>query len=143
LRRHFSILGFAFFCCTTWIAALPPQATTASSKAASSATVTITDQDNGKDVDMTTGSTLVVKLKSNASTGYSWTVAGEPTPLRLQKTSYQKNKASAKAVGAPGVQVLQFGANSAGMATLNLVYRRSWEYNVSPAQTFSVRVNVR
>ena len=29
------------------------------------------------------------------------------------------------------------------MATLTLVYRRSWEYNVPPIKTFTVRVNVR
>ncbi|MGA2905365.1 MAG: protease inhibitor I42 family protein [Candidatus Korobacteraceae bacterium] len=106
-------------------------------------TVSIADEDNSKDVDLTSGGTLIVKLKSNPSTGYSWAVAGDPSPLKLQKTSYRKNTASSKAVGAPGVQVFRFNASSAGMATLHLSYRRSWEYDVPPAKTFSVRVNVR
>jgi inhibitor of cysteine peptidase len=104
--------------------------------------VSITDEDNGKDVDLTSGGVLIVKLKSNPSTGYSWVVAGDPSPLKLVKTSYRRNTASSKAAGAPGVQVLQFSASSAGMATLQLIYRRSWEYNVQPAKTFTVRVNV-
>jgi inhibitor of cysteine peptidase len=108
-----------------------------------SQTVTITEQDNGKDIDLTSGGTLVLKLKSNPSTGYSWAVAGDPAPLKLQKTSFHKNTASEKVVGAPGVQVFRFTAGSAGIATLNLNYRRSWEYTVPPARTFSVRVNVR
>ena len=108
-----------------------------------SQTVTVTDQDNGKDIDLTSGGTLVVKLNSNPSTGYSWAVVGDPAPLKLQKTFFHKNTASAKVVGAPGVQVFRFTANSAGMATLNLNYRRSWEYTVPPAKTFGVRVNVR
>jgi inhibitor of cysteine peptidase len=109
----------------------------------SSATVTVTGQDNGQDVDLTTGGILIVKLKSNPSTGYSWTVSGDPSPLRLEKTTYVKNSQSSKAVGAPGMQVLRFGVSSSGMATLTVVYRRSWEYNVPPAKTFRVRVNVR
>jgi inhibitor of cysteine peptidase len=105
--------------------------------------VSITDEDNGKDIDLTSGGTLIVKLKSNPSTGYSWVVAGDPSPLKLVKTAYRRNTASSKAAGAPGVQVLQFSAGSAGIATLQVIYRRAWEYNVPPAKTFGVRVKVR
>jgi inhibitor of cysteine peptidase len=110
---------------------------------ASSPAVTITEQDNGKDVDLSSGETLIVKLTGNPSTGYGWTVAGDPAPLKLQKTSFVKNSKSSQNVGAPGTQVLRFSASSAGMATLTVVYRRSWEYNLSPMKTFSLRVNVR
>jgi len=110
---------------------------------ADSHAVSITDEDNGKDVDLTSGGALIVKLKSNPATGYSWAVAGDPSPLKLEKTSYRKNTASSKVVGAPGVQVFRFDAGSAGIATLQLIYHRSWEYNVAPAKTFGVRVNVR
>lgn len=118
-------------------------ASSAPSAKASSAPLTVTDQDNGKDVDLTNGGILIVKLKSNPSTGYGWTVNGDPSPLRLEKTSYVKNSGSAKVVGAPGMQVLRFGAHASGMANLTVVYRRSWEYNMPPAKTFSLRVNVR
>ena len=105
--------------------------------------VTISDQDNGKDIDLPQGATLLVKLTSNPSTGYSWAVKGDPSPLKLEKTSTKKGKQSSKKVGAPGVQELRFVASSAGMASLTLEYRRPWEYNVAPAKTFSARVNVR
>jgi inhibitor of cysteine peptidase len=105
--------------------------------------VSISDEDNGKDVDLSSGGTLVVKLKSNPSTGYSWAVAGDPLPLKLEKASYRKNAASAKVAGAPGVQVFQFTANTAGLASLQIIYRRAWEYNAPPAKTFRVRVDVR
>lgn len=106
------------------------------------ASVVLTAHDNGKDIDLTTTQTLVVRLESNPSTGYGWTVVGDPAPLRLGKASYQKN-AKSGTVGAPGNQVFRFSANSAGMANLTLAYRRSWEYNVPPAKTFTVKVNVR
>ena len=71
-------------------ASLGQQATSASKVRPSSSNVVLTEQDNGKDIDLTIGSTLVVKLPSNPSTGYNWTVVGEPSPLKLQKTSFRK-----------------------------------------------------
>jgi predicted secreted protein len=103
--------------------------------------VNVTEADNGKDVDMSSGQTLQVKLPSIAGTGYAWTVNGDPTPLKLTKQSTQRKK-SAKP-GAAQVSVLQFSASSPGIATLTMVYRRSWEYNVPPAKKFEVKVNVR
>ncbi len=117
--------------------------TAKASAAAGSTTVKVGDQENGKDIDLTSGGVLIVSLSSNPSTGYRWAVAGDPSPLKLQKASFRKQAASPQLVGAPGVQVFRFSANSAGMATLTLNYSRSWEYNVRPAKTFSVRVKVR
>ncbi len=138
------IIGAATLCLVLGCAAEAWQTPSAKSPAkAGSQAVSINDEDNGKDVDLTSGGTLLVKLGSNPSTGYSWAVAGDPSPLKLEKTSYRKNPAASKTVGAPGVQIFQFDASSAGMATLQLIYRRSWEYNVAPAKTFKVRVEVR
>jgi inhibitor of cysteine peptidase len=138
------IVGVAAFCLAFGCVAEAWQTPSAKSPAkAGSHAVSIADEDNGKDVDLTSGGTLIVKLTSNPATGYSWAVAGDPSPLKLEKTSYRKNTSSSKVVGAPGVQMFQFDAGSAGMATLQLIYRRSWEYNVPPAKTFNVRVNVR
>ncbi|MGB8886279.1 MAG: protease inhibitor I42 family protein [Candidatus Korobacteraceae bacterium] len=143
MTRCTSLLTIALLFFSTSALAHALQTTPATSSKTSSSTITVTEQDNGKDIDLTTAGTLVVKLKSNPSTGYAWTVSGDPSPLRLEKTTYVKNSQSAKAVGAPGMQVLRFGVSSSGMATLTVIYRRSWEYNVAPAKTFSVRVNVR
>ncbi len=113
----------------------------ASAKTAASA-VTATDQDNGKDIDLAPDQTLIVKLASNPSTGYKWTVEGDPAPLKLQKQTYRKSTKSS-AMGAPGMEVFQFSAGSSGIANLKLNYHRSFEYNLPPVKTFSLRVNVR
>ena len=105
--------------------------------------IVITDQDNGKDIDLPAGGSLVVRLNSNPSTGYSWTIKGDPSPLRLVKSSTKKNSQTGHAVGAPVMQQFRLTAVSAGMASLTLEYRRPWEYNVAPARTFKVRVNAR
>ena len=143
MRRLVLFLVSAMLLTVVPLATSQQSSTGSASAKAAADTVTLTEQDNGKDIDLTTGQTLVVKLKSNQSTGYSWAVAGEPAPLKLQKSTYRKPSGSGNKVGTTGAQVLQFNATSAGMATLNLVYRRSWEYNAPPAQKFGVRVNVR
>jgi inhibitor of cysteine peptidase len=119
------------------------QASSNTKAKAPSSDVTLTERDNGADTDLTIGSALVVKLPANPSTGYNWTVVGEPSPLKLHKSSFRKGATQGSSVGASGTSVFQFSASSSGMATLTLVYRRSWEYNIAPIKTFTVRVNVR
>jgi inhibitor of cysteine peptidase len=116
-------------------------ASSASAKTAASM-VTVTDQDNGKDIELASSQTLIVKLASTPSTGYKWTVEGDPSPLKLQKQIYRKS-AKSSAMGAAGMEIFQFSAGSSGIANLHLNYHRSWEYNVPPVKTFAVRVNVR
>ncbi len=113
------------------------------SSSAHSSILNITEPDNGKDIDLPSGQTLQIKLKSNAGTGFAWSLSGDPTPLKLIKTYTQHNKNTSGRAGAPLTSVFQLQAASAGLSNVTLVYRRSWEYNVPPAKTFSVRVNVR
>lgn len=123
-------------------AATQQSAASATSAKTAASTVTVTDQDNGKDIELASSQTLVVKLGSTPSTGYKWTVEGDPSPLKLQKQTYRKNTKSS-AMGAPGMEIFTFSAGSSGIANLKLNYHRSWEYNVPPVKTFAARVNVR
>lgn len=105
--------------------------------------VNVTEAENGKEVDLGSGQVLQVKLKSIPGTGYAWTLDGDPAPLKLVKSFTQRKKSTSGMAGAPQMSVFQLKANSAGLATVTFVYRRSWEYNVPPASTFSIRVSVR
>jgi inhibitor of cysteine peptidase len=138
-----SSLHVVFFFLLLACSCVVAQQAAATSPAKAPSQVVLTDRDNGTDVDLAPNTRLLVKLPSNASTGYSWTVVGDPSPLKLQKASFQNGKTKSGAVGASGTAVFQLNASSAGMATLTFVYRRSWEYNVPPMKTFSIRVNVR
>jgi predicted secreted protein len=105
--------------------------------------VGVMESDNGKTVDMDTSQTLRVKLKVIAGNGYGWTIDGDPAPLKLIKNYRQQSNSTARRAGGPEMAVFEMSASSAGVANLTFVYRRSWEYNVPPAKTFTVRVNVR
>jgi predicted secreted protein len=105
--------------------------------------VGVMESDNGKTIDMDSSQTLCVKLKVIAGTGYSWTLNGDPAPLKLGKSYTQQSNSTARRAGGPQMSVFELSANSSGVANLTFTYRRSWEYNVPPAKTFNVRVNVR
>ena len=142
MTRVSIVAALALLLFSLMLVAQPPQSPGAPQKSASSV-VTITDEDNGKDIDLPAGDTLVLRLKSNPSTGYSWAIKGDALPLRLVKSSTKKNAQTGHAVGAPVTQEFRLTAVSAGMASLTLEYRRPWEYNVTPAKTFNVKVNAR
>ena len=122
------------------LVAQPQQSPGAQQKSPSSV-IAIADQDDGKDIDLPARDTLVVRLESNPSTGYSWAIKGDPSPLKLVKSSTKKTGQNGHAVGAPVTQEFRLTAVSAGIASLSLEYRRPWEHNVAPAKTFQVRVN--
>jgi predicted secreted protein len=111
------------------------------SATSASSTMTVTDQDDGKTIDLAKGRTLIVELSSNASTGYSWAVKGDPAPLKLVSSDYKQPEQSGK-VGAPGAQQFRLKGTAPGTSTLKLVYRRPWEKSVAPARTFTLHVNV-
>jgi inhibitor of cysteine peptidase len=142
--RRVIVGGLAWLCLASAILAQQsePSATAAPAKTSASA-VTVTDQDNGKGIELAQGGTLIVQLPSNPSTGYSWGVKGDCSPLKLVKSDYKQQNQSSQKVGAPGTQVLQMKAIGPGTATLNLEYRRPWEKDVPPAKVFSIKVTIR
>ena len=98
--------------------------------------------DDGSQVELNTGQTLVVSLAGNPTTGFTWEAA-ELDEQVLRQVGEAEFKPDSDAIGAGGVQTLHFETVNSGQTTLNLVYRRPWEEDVEPAETFSVQVVVR
>ena len=98
---------------------------------------------NGTQKELARGQTIAVALDSNPTTGYSWAVSDvDQNVLRqLGDPSYQSP--NTKLTGVGGVETFRFEAANAGLTTLKLVYRRSWETNIAPIKTFTVQVAVR
>ncbi len=107
--------------------------------------VQLTDADNGSGVKLANGGQLIVALASNASTGYTWSVQ-DPSPDQLElqgEPKYVPPGSTSNVVGAAGTQVFTFVAKSSGSAKLVLQYKRPFEPNASPDNTFSVTVDIR
>jgi inhibitor of cysteine peptidase len=119
---------------------LPPQATVRSSTAFSDE-IQLTDADDGATVQLAVGGTLIIALRSNPTTGYSWAIAGDlPQTLRVEgEARFVPAGSTQPVLGAGGTEVWTFTAVSPGDADLKLGYRRPFETNL-PLKTFSVIV---
>lgn len=99
-------------------------------------------KDNGRQIELQKGQTLVINLEGNPSTGYTW----EPVDLEgaiVRQVGEIEFKPQSDLAGAPGTQTLRFEATEAGQMELKLVYHRPWEQGVEPLETFTVQLTVR
>jgi inhibitor of cysteine peptidase len=96
---------------------------------------------HGTQVNLRVGDELVIALEGNPSTGYLWGV-NEPIPANLQQAGEPEYRLRGSEPGAPGTLVFGFKAVSRGEAALNLSYRRSWEKDRPPLESFWIRVVV-
>src|SRR5580698_8708170 len=102
---------------------------------------TITEADNGKSIQLNLQDTLTVRLKSNETTGYAWSVLPSSTTcLKLQSQNDVVPPNSAP--GAGGKHVFIFQAVSAGKGVLTLHYVRSWEKPDPNETRFTVNVTI-
>ena len=105
-------------------------------------TIELGAADNGSTVAATVGSTLVVKLSANPTTGYTWSTDGALPPMLKEdgKSSYE---ASSSAVGSGGASTMKYSVIQAGNGDLKLKYWRTFEATVPPVATFQVTLKVK
>lgn len=98
----------------------------------------------GQRVDVRVGEPFDIRLPSNPSTGYRWTLV-DPIPVTVRADGVARYEAGASGVaGAPGVETWSFVGVAAGPGQLRFEYRRPWEpATIQPAQRASFRVDVR
>lgn len=98
----------------------------------------------GHRIDVRAGGPFEIRLPSNRSTGYRWTLIDPiPAAVRLDGESLYEQGPHAMP-GAPGVEIWRFTGVAPGQGTLHFEYRRPWEpATVPPAQRTRYRVEVR
>jgi inhibitor of cysteine peptidase len=132
LRRNFYALECLFL-----VAFAVLVATSKTSFAASK--VIITEADKGGEVHLKLGDRLELRLKSNPSTGYMWSVQPRSTPL-LKLLRQSQIKAVEPGVGRPIVQIFTFEAHRRGTGVLLLRYARSWETTAPDEEQYQIHV---
>ncbi len=103
----------------------------------------LTADDNGRQLQLLTGDTLSVELKSNPTTGYRWQFVAPDDPGVLNSTGDEFIAPQTERCGAPGRQKLSFTAAASGETVLRLDYVRPWEKDTPPMQSFRVPVVVK
>ena len=102
---------------------------------------------NGTQIMVAVGQLFQVTLDENITTGYSWAIESQGDPAcKLVNDAHQEPAAlpsgGAPVVGRSGVRLLLFQANQVGTGEIRLGYRRPWETNVPPVETFDLKVQV-
>lgn len=111
---------------------------------AAPAEITLLPSDNGKTIKVAPGTRISVRLESNPSTGYQWTLPQPPDEKILKMLSSQLDggpDAGSDVVGAPGTEVWVYEATGAGTATVTMTYMRVFAPKDDPSDfTFTVLV---
>lgn len=88
------------------------------------------------------GSQFTIKLESNRTTGYRWSLAGKPNARVVKLIGSVYNEPESGRVGQGGSEMWSFKAAGKGKVRITLNYARSWEKGVAPVrmQTFDVAI---
>ena len=97
---------------------------------------------SGKQVELSVGQSLVVTLESNATTGYSWTLAQNSDESVLKETGHEYIAPQTTLIGAGGNEEWTFKALKKGTSTISMGYSRPWE-SIPPVETFDLTVVVK
>ena len=109
-----------------------------------SATV-YTEANNNDTVAAKVGARIVVTLKENPTTGYSWKMKFSPG-LSLVSSKFIAPKSSqsqTQLAGAAGKHTWVVKADKAGTLVLTGIYARSWEAKTKNAASFSLTINAK
>jgi len=96
-----------------------------------------------------TDDTLVINLKGNPTTGYSWTRTSSDTEILIpvlqedgSAYSFTQSELQRGLIGAGGTFTFKFTPSKAGNTILELKYYRPWESADTAVQTFTADVTV-
>jgi len=108
-------------------------------------TVTLAESDSGRVVQVARGQTVVIRLNSNRSTGYRWTLVPSSAGVltALGEPVYTPANAPSGAVGGGGVEAWSFLASQSGRQELRFEYRRPWERDAAAARVLRHTIAVR
>ncbi len=108
----------------------------------STKTITATDKENGRHLELRQGDTLTLKLESIPGTGYSWQITKNDTNVMkpLDKPEYEPQ--DKKAMGSVAYQIFRLKAMSEGTDVLELQYKRVWEKEKEPLKTYRITVQI-
>ena len=104
--------------------------------------VQLTEKDTCRMVEITAGDILEISLRGNPTTGYTWEVYTFDRAV-LKQVGKIEFKADRKARGAGGKFTLRFEATSPGKTLLRLIYRRPFEKDIPPVNTFEATISVK
>ncbi|HEY7240520.1 MAG TPA: protease inhibitor I42 family protein [Burkholderiales bacterium] len=107
--------------------------------------VALAESDSGKAIEVSPGERVIVRLPSNRTTGYRWSLltSGAESLTRLAAGEYSQDVGADGKAGAGGTESWYFQAAASGEEELRFEYRRPWEEHVPAAKSANYTVKVR
>ena len=115
---------------------------TSTASSVKNSTVSLTEADDKRSIELRQGDKLEIKLPANPTTGYQWELKAVNTDI-LHPSGEPEFAPSSNAVGSGGTVTLRFEAIGPGQTKLELIHRRPFEKNVPPIQSFQVTVSIK
>ena len=101
----------------------------------------LTENDNGKEVEVPMGTRVRIDLPENPTTGYRWSLRDfKNEVLALKSDDYVLNRSPN--IGGGGIRQFCFEGKSPGKSKLCLKNMRAWEGEEAAGKTFTVTVTV-
>ena len=101
--------------------------------------IEIDESFDGRQIDVPVGESLVINLKENPTTGYTWHLSGNPEPyLDLEEATVIAARVDPP--GQPGIHRWRLKARESGTAKLAFEYQRPWENSSLRQLTFNLHV---
>ena len=104
--------------------------------------MTITKEDNGKEISVKTGDELRIELKELGSAGYGWYV-DNLNKEHLELVTKETRIISEGKIGAPVMAVWLFKAKKKGSAEIKMDHYRVWEGKDSATEHFSIKLIIK
>lgn len=104
-------------------------------------TVTLTEKDKDREIQLNKGDKLVLKLQQLGSAGYTWSVIknNDKVLKQLGEPATEKGKGL---IGGAVTRIYRFEAVGAGKTHLEMDYKRPFEKDKAPAKVFKITVEV-
>jgi predicted secreted protein len=103
-------------------------------------TMNLDNKSNGKKIEANIGDTVVIRLKGNATTGYSWILQKYNEKL-IKFIDMQYETENSNLMGAGGAWVAKFKVIKAGSSKIIFDYKRPWETKKTPLQNYIITLN--
>ena len=103
--------------------------------------MTITQEDNGKEISVKPGKKIRIELKELGSAGYGWYVENLDKE-HLEFVSKETKVISEGKVGAPVMAVWLFEAKKKGSSEIKMDYYRVWEGKDKATEHFSIKLTI-
>jgi inhibitor of cysteine peptidase len=102
-----------------------------------------TEKDSQKNYTLLQGQQLIVSLKSNKTTGFSWKFSSKNQHVLKEVKPSTYNVPKKSMIGSGGTEQFYFEGMKMGTTELLFTYQRPWEKASAPSRTFKIFVTVR